>query len=191
MFCPHCGNQIDDNCLFCDYCKQEFHMNNADDLIRCSSEQNSIFIKIRQEVKSWIIALLVCLALAIGFFVLVVVTLPSEFWMGVLLLLSFAFFYLSYKCFEAWRKWKNDLFLAQNNFVEYEQLCEQRKSDRRKEYVKERKQWEINHPTCPVCFSRNTYRISDVNRATSIAVWGLASSKIGKQYACNQCKHKW
>lgn len=47
------------------------------------------------------------------------------------------------------------------------------------------------HPKCPMCFSLNTRRISTANRAVSVAAVGLASSKIGKQYECLDCKHKW
>ena len=48
-----------------------------------------------------------------------------------------------------------------------------------------------DHPECPMCKSHNTRRISTANRALSIATVGLASSKIGKQYECINCKHKW
>lgn len=44
---------------------------------------------------------------------------------------------------------------------------------------------------CPVCGSTNVKRISDLNRTVSVATLGLASSKIGKQYECGKCKHKW
>lgn len=46
-------------------------------------------------------------------------------------------------------------------------------------------------PICPNCGSRNTERITTWDRTTSIALTGLASSKIGKQYQCKKCKHKW
>lgn len=46
-------------------------------------------------------------------------------------------------------------------------------------------------PACPVCGSRNVSRISTLNRSASVAAFGLASSKIGKQYECKSCKHKW
>lgn len=29
------------------------------------------------------------------------------------------------------------------------------------------------------------------DRAVSVAAWGLASGKIGKQYECKKCGHKW
>lgn len=44
---------------------------------------------------------------------------------------------------------------------------------------------------CPVCSSNNIKRISDLNRTASVATFGIASSKIGKQYECLKCKHKW
>lgn len=44
---------------------------------------------------------------------------------------------------------------------------------------------------CPVCNSVNIKKISTIGRIASIATLGLASSKIGKQYQCNKCGHKW
>ena len=45
--------------------------------------------------------------------------------------------------------------------------------------------------TCPMCGSKKVSKLSDLNRAGSIALKGLASDKIGKQYECNDCNHKW
>lgn len=44
---------------------------------------------------------------------------------------------------------------------------------------------------CPACGSYYVKRISTTSRVASIAMVGLASSKIGKQYECKNCKHKW
>lgn len=44
---------------------------------------------------------------------------------------------------------------------------------------------------CPVCGSYNVKRISTTSRMVSVSTVGLASSKIGKQYECKKCKHKW
>lgn len=44
---------------------------------------------------------------------------------------------------------------------------------------------------CPNCGSLKINRISTLNRTVSVATVGLASSKIGKQYECKSCKHKW
>lgn len=48
-----------------------------------------------------------------------------------------------------------------------------------------------NKLKCPVCGSTNVAKISTLNRSVSVATVGLASSKIGKQYECKNCKHKW
>lgn len=43
---------------------------------------------------------------------------------------------------------------------------------------------------CPVCGSHYVVKIGALNRAASVHFWGLASSKIGKQYECKDCHHK-
>ena len=50
---------------------------------------------------------------------------------------------------------------------------------------------QANIPTCPTCGSTNVRPISTLNRAVSIGVFGLFSSKIGKNYECLGCKAKW
>ncbi len=47
-----------------------------------------------------------------------------------------------------------------------------------------------NKPKCPACGSTKIKRISTVSRATSVAMVGLASSKIGKQMECEECGYK-
>lgn len=49
----------------------------------------------------------------------------------------------------------------------------------------------INQMKCPMCSSTSVRKISTLNRTVSVATVGLASSKIGKQYECQKCKHKW
>lgn len=47
-------------------------------------------------------------------------------------------------------------------------------------------------PCCPICGTKDhVKRIGTINRSVSALVWGLGSSKIGKQYECAKCKHKW
>ena len=53
------------------------------------------------------------------------------------------------------------------------------------------KQREQNKPKCPTCGSTNVKHITTLNRALSIGVLGLFSSKIGKNYECLHCKMKW
>lgn len=46
-------------------------------------------------------------------------------------------------------------------------------------------------PFCPVCGKKEAVeRISTMNRTASVLIFGLASSKIGKQYVCRRCNHK-
>lgn len=46
-------------------------------------------------------------------------------------------------------------------------------------------------PSCPTCHSSNIKRISNFNRAMSIHLFGIFSSKINKQFICNSCGYKW
>lgn len=61
------------------------------------------------------------------------------------------------------------------------------------QYQKERKQALANRNkkpsiTCPYCKSTNTKKISGGSRWLSTGLFGLASSKVGKQWHCNSCK---
>lgn len=44
---------------------------------------------------------------------------------------------------------------------------------------------------CPVCGSNQIKRIGAGDRMAGVFMAGLASSKIGKQYQCLKCGHKW
>lgn len=52
------------------------------------------------------------------------------------------------------------------------------------------KPYVSNTPTvsCPYCKSINCTKIGVIGRSVSIGVFGLGSSKIGKQWHCNKCK---
>ena len=60
-----------------------------------------------------------------------------------------------------------------------------------KKEIQEYQEKQSNIPTCPTCGSTNVRHISTLNRAVSIGVFGLFSSKIGKNYECLNCKAKW
>ena len=48
------------------------------------------------------------------------------------------------------------------------------------------------HPAkCPTCGSTNIKDISTLNRAVSVGMFGLASSKVGKTKECKDCGYKW
>lgn len=44
---------------------------------------------------------------------------------------------------------------------------------------------------CPICGSHDVERIGTGSRVASVAMVGIASGKIGKQYRCKSCKHMW
>ena len=41
---------------------------------------------------------------------------------------------------------------------------------------------------CPYCKSYDTTKITAGSRVASAVMWGVASSKLGKQWHCNKCK---
>lgn len=83
---------------------------------------------------------------------------------------------------------KNEIEAAKKDINQYE-----KEEEIRTERAKRQNQirYDTEHPQCPLCGSRNTERITTANRVLSVATTGLASSKIGKQYKCNNCKHLW
>lgn len=84
--------------------------------------------------------------------------------------------------------------LSRNNFEEYQRqvIREQDALQKRLEAERAAKvKQQANIPKCPICGSTNVVKISTLNRTVSVATVGLASSKIGKQYECKSCKHKW
>lgn len=46
-------------------------------------------------------------------------------------------------------------------------------------------------PKCPTCGSPNISKIGTVERAGSVAAFGLASKKIGKTFKCSNCGYTW
>ena len=85
----------------------------------------------------------------------------------------------------------NDLELAKRDVDEYEKEEVKRAQSFADQNLAIAAQNAAKHPKCPMCGSSNTTQISTLNRAASVAAVGLASSKIGKQYQCKNCKHKW
>lgn len=84
--------------------------------------------------------------------------------------------------------------LSKTNFEEYQRqvIKEQDEIQRRMEAERASKEKEqAKMPKCLVCGSTNISKISTLNRTVSVATVGLVSSKIGKQYECKNCKHKW
>lgn len=65
---------------------------------------------------------------------------------------------------------------------------------KRPEGWRELNRWEIeleNIPKCPTCSSTNIKKISATSKVASVAVWGLLSRKVHKQWHCNVCGSEW
>lgn len=86
---------------------------------------------------------------------------------------------------------ENDIKVASKSVEEYQRLVNIRLANIKAENERLKSEEALKHPKCPMCGSTNTQIISTLNRAVSIGMVGLASSKIGKQYECKNCKHKW
>lgn len=85
----------------------------------------------------------------------------------------------------------NDMTLIENDFHEFEHQIQKRNRANTKYQLAIKAAMNALPHKCPVCGSADINRISENSRAFSVAVFGLASSKIGKQYECKSCKHKW
>lgn len=78
----------------------------------------------------------------------------------------------------------------QQNYIEEEIKAEKQRV--KEEILRQQKiDNQQNIPKCPTCGSTNVRPISGLNRAGSMFMWGIASSKIGKTYECLNCKYKW
>lgn len=59
-----------------------------------------------------------------------------------------------------------------------------------KEIQRKRQVISTSHK-CPNCGSPAINPLGNIDRTMSVAVWGLASGKIGKTMICRMCKHTW
>lgn len=128
----------------------------------------------------------------------VAVMYPDTGWLGVILL-GALFGFIGFCLGSAYRSNVKKYRLAVSDYSAYQELI-QKEADALDKYnqimaenkKKREEEREATLPPCPICGSKkNVRRISDMNRAVSVATLGLASSKIGKQYECTHCKHKW
>lgn len=79
-----------------------------------------------------------------------------------------------------------------DNYIAFSDYKSEQFQRRLEETRKEQeRQNAINHPKCPNCGGNHTSRITTTGKVISTAALGLASSTIGKQYQCYDCKHKW
>lgn len=84
-----------------------------------------------------------------------------------------------------------DYELACRDFETYQRQMIKEQDETIARQQRELNQKIANAVKCPNCGSTNTKKISTTSRVTSVALVGVASSKIGKQYECKNCGYKW
>ena len=50
---------------------------------------------------------------------------------------------------------------------------------------------QCNIPRCPTCGSINIKKITGLSKVGSVALWGVLSRKVHKQWHCNNCGSEW
>lgn len=69
----------------------------------------------------------------------------------------------------------------------YHNIKSQENARERAKERKKSKTYTISHVKCPYCNSTNTKKLSVTSKAGSVAMFGLMSNKVGKQWHCNSC----
>lgn len=62
---------------------------------------------------------------------------------------------------------------------------------RNDEILKKSIEEQSHKPKCPTCGSTNIKKISGLSKAGSVALWGIFSQKVKKQFHCNSCGYEW
>lgn len=80
------------------------------------------------------------------------------------------------------------IVIPYGKYNQYESKRSDFKIQRNRAEADKNAQRMANAVTCPYCKSTNTKKITVAGRAVSIGFFGLASSKVGKQWHCDKCK---
>ena len=89
-------------------------------------------------------------------------------------------------------KFKEDVIYSSPNF---DQECWDRRvgiiQKRNNELLENDKIKQSNVPKCPTCQSTNIKKVSGTSKAISVAMFGLLSQKVKKQFHCDNCGYEW
>lgn len=83
------------------------------------------------------------------------------------------------------------LKLRENDPIEYQLKMQQIKLQLQQQRQIKLAEQESNIPHCPTCNSTNINKINGLSKAVSVAMWGLFSRKVHKQWHCNNCGSEW
>ena len=170
-------------------------------------ERQQLIKQFRRSSKLYKVLSILSLILALPVAYFAVQTFLNDLLPGILLIALDCGLFMGAIIFSGYKNSSlESLSALEDGWDAYEELLEERKeAAARNREMRQREQEEIirkqneekerkaaaAHPICPMCGSKNTRRISNVNRSVSVGMLGLASSKIGKQYECLTCKNKW
>ena len=184
-----------------DYLEKEKLENDREQLRKKIAEQNRVeaarkkqelIIKdLKKKYREFMIVSIVFVIFGIG---LIIFMAAFKLFDGMSVIASIIFLLIGLACFSIMEDAKKDLQIAEKNFADYLRVLQQRAAEEAKQKAEEARRRELelmNNVPCPVCGSRNTYKIDNLDRVVSVKIWGMASGKIGKQYQCRDCKHLW
>ncbi len=186
--CPECGREkVSDSaeaCPDCGYCiKAHFDKFKEDELRKQIQKQKLNSITMPPEPQKPFTHLPFGAKFIIGFFVFGIILgiIMREYPFSIVCAMIIVMFY----CVEYsnYTKGLQKYNSAKENFEKY-----QREELLRRE-IKEAE--EELKPRCPHCGSTDIEKISTSSRELSVAISGLASGMIGKQYKCKKCRHMW
>ena len=75
-------------------------------------------------------------------------------------------------------------YVAQSQYKEYK---EKELEELKKYAINIQAREALNKPHCPTCNSTNIKKISGLSKAGSVAMFGIFSQKVKKQWHCNGC----
>lgn len=81
--------------------------------------------------------------------------------------------------------------LHDTDIIEYETKMSHFRNQVEQQKQAEQIAKQSNIPHCPTCSSTDIKKISVISKAGSVAMWGLFSRKVDKQWHCNSCGSEW
>ena len=76
-----------------------------------------------------------------------------------------------------------------NETQEHIEFIEKASAERQQNYDKSHGNPKL--VKCPYCGSTSCNKIGNIKRSLSVALFGIGSSKLGKQWHCNNCGSEW
>lgn len=74
---------------------------------------------------------------------------------------------------------------------DFDKIQDKREARERQECADEERRQQQNVPRCPTCGSTHVHKISGLDRAASVMLFGIFSKKINKSFKCDNCGYTW